>query len=409
MINISKLKNGLIVATDSMKDVESVALNLLVRVGSRYESLENNGMSHFLEHMAFKGTAKRSAYQIAEAFDNIGGDFNAYTSREYTVYTSKTLKNHVHIAVDIISDIIQNSIFDPQEIDRELGVILQEIAASNDTPDDIIFDYFQEKSFDAQAIGRSILGREEIISTFNQDHFKEYISKYYRAPNMILTLAGNIDHEEITGLVEQYFNKLSSDISPDASNCYYTGGNIITQKDLEQIQFILGFEGCSYKDDLYIASQLMANILGGGMSSRLFQEVREKRGLAYSIYSFNNCYYDAGLFCVYAGTSSENINELYKVVLDQLHIASDSISEEELERAKNQLKSSLLMGRDSTSYRSADLARNIAIHGRYITTEELVTKISTIDNIQIESLLKKFISCAKPTIALLGKTDNFVL
>ncbi|KKB96183.1 Peptidase M16 inactive domain protein [Candidatus Arcanobacter lacustris] len=407
MIEVTKLKNGLTIATDQMRDVESVSLNLLVKVGSRYESQEINGISHFLEHMAFKGTPKRSAYKIAEEFDNIGGDFNAYTGREYTVYTAKTLKAHIHVALDIISDIICNSSYDPEEINKELGVILQEIAASNDTPDDIVFDYFQETAFPNQAIGRSILGTEATISKFNQDSFKEYVAKYYRAPNMVLTLAGNINHQEIVAMAGSYFDKLSPLEAETSSGCNYVGGEIITEKDLEQVQFVLGFKSCSYKDDLFITSQLLANLLGGGMSSRLFQEVREKRGLAYSVCSFNSCYNDNGIFSIYAGTSEENVDELYKVVWDQLNKCVDHVGEEELTRAKNQLKASLLMGRDSTSYRSGDLARNIAIHNRVVPAEELVAKINLVDSAAISNLMKQIISCPTPTMALLGKKTNF--
>jgi predicted Zn-dependent peptidase len=407
MINIDKLSNGLIVASDSMNDVESVSVNLLVKVGSRYETVQTNGISHFLEHMAFKGTKTRSAIEIAQTFDFIGGDFNAYTTREYTVYTAKILKNNVNVALDIISDIILNSLYQAKEIKKELGVICQEIAASNDTPDDIVFDYFQQKCYPNQAIGRSILGTPENIKKFNKSSFQQYVSQHYFANNMILSIAGNIEHENIMDLANKYFGNLVAHEVKNYEKAQYVGAKAIIEKDLEQVQFLLGFEGFSYVHENFVPAQLLSVILGGGMSSRLFQEVREKRGLAYSVSSFNNSYQDSGLFCIYAATSEHHINDLYQIINEQLALIGTNIDEAELMRAKNQFKASILMAKESTSYRSSDLARSLAIHGRAISKEEVLTRMNNVTTRQLKNLAASITAAPNKTLALLGKVMKF--
>jgi predicted Zn-dependent peptidase len=407
MIKIDKLSNGMIVASDSMSDVESVSVNLLVRVGSRYEAIHINGISHFLEHMAFKGTKTRSALEIAQMFDFIGGDFNAYTTREYTVYTAKILKNDVGVALDIISDIIQNSLYSSEEISKELGVICQEIAASNDTPDDIVFDYFQQQCYPNQAIGRSILGTPDIISKFNKNTFIQYVNEHYFAGNMILSVAGNIEHEQIMDLANNFFGNISPNSVKNYKKANYVGGKAIVEKDLEQVQFLLGFEGFAYVSDNFIPAQLLSVIFGGGMSSRLFQEVREKRGLAYSVSSFNSSYQDSGLFCIYAATSEQHINDLYQIINQQLLLLSANIEEGELTRAKNQFKASILMSKESTSYRSSDLARNLAIYGRVISKEEIIRRIDNVTTLQLANLAATITSGPKQTLALLGEVSKF--
>ncbi|MBM5782894.1 MAG: insulinase family protein, partial [Pelagibacterales bacterium] len=277
--NIVTLKNGLRIAADEMKDVETVSIGVFVNTGSRNESPEINGISHFLEHMAFKGTKKRTARQIAEEFEEIGGRINAYTSKEKTVYYVKVLKQHAEFAVEFLSDILQNSTFDKVELEKERGVILQEIAMTNDTPDDIIFDYFQETAYPNQALGRSILGPVKNIKKFNSQHFKDYIGQQYNYSNMALVAAGAIKEKDLVKYGEKYFNSLGKSKIKLAEAGKYKGGDFRKEKKLEQINLVIGFKGFSYNDPQYYKSQILAMILGGGMSSRLFQEVRENRGL----------------------------------------------------------------------------------------------------------------------------------
>jgi predicted Zn-dependent peptidase len=402
------MANGLRIATDKMSEIESASINITVRVGSRYESKEINGVSHFLEHMAFKGTAKRTARQIAEEFDAIGGYFNAYTGRESTVYNVKLLKNDVSVGIDILADILQNSSFSEEEMGKELGVILQEIAQTNDTPDDIIFDLFQEAAFKSQSLGRSILGDEQTISTFNSDTLRSYVDSHYRAPNIVISCVGNIEHEELANQISDLFGGLKPVYDKQIEAGSYVGGKILHDKDLEQVQLLIGFDGVSYnnREDFYVA-QVASSIIGGGMSSRLFQEVRENRGLAYSVGSFNAGYSDCGLFGIYAATSDKQVNELYEVIFAELDKASRDITSEELTRSKNQLKASILMSKESSSYRADELARNMAFYNRQISFDELIAKIDAIDKQQIELLIKKIITSPNPTIAAMGKLKDF--
>ncbi len=278
---IITLKNGLRLAVDEMKDVETVSVGVFVNTGSRNETPEINGISHFLEHMAFKGTKKRSARQIAEEFEGIGGRINAYTSKEKTVYYAKVLKQHAEFAVEFLADILQNSTFDEVELEKERGVILQEIAMTNDTPDDIVFDYFQETAYPSQAMGRSILGPVKNIKKFGRKDFSNYINAQYNYQNMAVVAAGNIKESDLVKWSKKYFTSLGDNKIKTYQKAKYQGGDFRKEKKLEQINLVLGFDGLSYLDPKYYTSQILAMILGGGMSSRLFQEVRENRGLAY--------------------------------------------------------------------------------------------------------------------------------
>jgi predicted Zn-dependent peptidase len=405
---ITKLNNGLIIATEQMNEIESTSINIIIKVGSRYENVEINGVSHFLEHMAFKGTVRRSAKQIAEEFDAIGGYFNAYTGRESTVYNVKLLTKDLDIGLDILADILQNSLFLEEEMEKELGVIIQEIAQANDTPDDIVFDYFQEAAFPNQAIGRSILGTEEIISSFNKQTLQDYVNKYYRAPNMVISCVGNINHDQIVKTIDRLFSGLKNDYNHQLQTNKYQGSVRLYDKDLEQVQFLLGFGGVSYNNraDFYTV-QLLSSVIGGGMSSRLFQEIREKRGLAYSVGAFNCSYSDCGLFGIYAATSDKQVNELHDVILNELDLAKTNITFEELERSKNQLKAGILMSRESSSARAEELARSLAIYGRVIDFNEIIAKVDNVTNTDVMDLLNKITSNCKLTITALGKLKDF--
>jgi predicted Zn-dependent peptidase len=407
-MKINKLSNHLRYASDYMPDVESVSIAVFVASGSRNENIKNNGISHFLEHMAFKGTKTRNATQIAEEFDNIGGRINAYTSREKTVYYVKVLKEHAEFAVEFLSDILQNSVFDQSEMNKERGVILQEIAMTNDTPDDIIFDYFQETAFPNQPLGRSILGPESNIKNFDRSYLVDYVNKNYHNSNICITSAGNLTEDDFANYVKKYFTNLNSGEISNSKKSNYIGGDFRKEKtELEQINLLLGFKSSSYLDDDFYIAQILSSILGGGMSSRLFQEVREKRGLAYSIYAFNLAYQDNGLFGIYAGTTPEQTNELIEVTMEELIKSTQKIEDIELIRAKNQVKSSLIMSLENTNSRCQKLGNNILNHNKIISNKDIINKIN---NINIDELINYSSNLIKqkPTFTAIGKIENII-
>ena len=400
------LPNGLRVAVDEMKDVETVSVGVFVNTGSRNETAQINGISHFLEHMAFKGTKKRSAKQIAEEFEGIGGRINAYTSKEKTVYYAKVLKKHAEFAVEFLADILQNSVFDEVELEKERGVILQEIAMTNDTPDDIVFDYFQEAAYPSQALGRSILGPVANIEKFNQKHFKDYISKQYNCENMAVVAAGNIKEADLVKWSKKYFTKLADNKIKPVETAHYKGGDFRKEKKLEQINLVMGFKGTSYLDDDYYASQILAMILGGGMSSRLFQEVRENLGLAYSIYAFNYAHNDSGLFGIYAGTTPEKTNQLITATCEEVKKICEKISNQELERVRVQFEASLLMAKESTSTRMQKLGGDILSHERLISDVEILQKVMAVKKSEVTNLAQKIFTGSNPTFAAIGKVGK---
>lgn len=400
---ITTLPSGLRVATDEMKDVETVSVGVFVNTGSRHETPEINGISHFLEHMAFKGTKKRNAKQIAEEFEGIGGRINAYTSKEKTVYYAKVLKKHAEFAVEFLADILQNSTFDKVELEKERGVILQEIAMTNDTPDDIVFDYFQETAYPSQALGRSILGPVKNIKKFSREHFSDYIGKQYSYKNMAVVAAGNIKEKDLVKWSQKYFTSLGTNKIKAPQAAKYSGGDFRKEKKLEQINLVMGFKGLSYLDPNYYAAQILAMILGGGMSSRLFQEVREQRGLAYSIYAFNHSHFDSGIFGIYAGTTPEKTNELISATSGEIKKICEKISDKELQRVRTQFEAGLLMAKESTSARMQRLGGEILSHDRLIPDQEVMKKVLAVEKSDVTKLAEKIFSGSKMTFAAIGK------
>jgi predicted Zn-dependent peptidase len=403
---IERLPNGLRVACDEMKDVETVSVGVFVNTGSRNETKEINGISHFLEHMAFKGTKKRTARQIAEEFEGIGGVINAYTSREKTVYYAKVLKKHAEFAVEFLSDILQNSTFDEVELEKERGVILQEIAMTHDTPDDIVFDYFQEAAYPNQAMGRSILGPESNIKKFTRQNFSDYISKQYNYGDIAVCAAGAIKQEDLLKWSKKYFNNLGQGKQKKVEAAKYSGGEFRKDKKLEQINLVLGFKGISYMDDDYYKAQILAMILGGGMSSRLFQEIRENRGLAYSIYAFNYMHNDSGLFAIYAASAPEKADELIGATKTEIEKICKKISDAEIQRVKTQFEASLLMSKESTSARMQKLGSDILAFDRIISQKEILEKVEQVQKSDITKIAKQLFSSDKTTFAAVGKVKN---
>ena len=405
-VQVTKLANGLSVVTDRMEHLESAALGVWVKAGSRDEQPWEHGIAHLLEHMAFKGTKNRTARDIATQIENVGGDVNAATSAETTSFYARVLKDDVPLAVDILADILNNSLFEEVELAREQHVILQEIGAAKDSPEDVAFDDFQAAAFQHQPLGRSIMGTPETVSSFNAKHLRDYLSDHYHGPNMVLAAAGNVDHDEIVKMAESRFGGFGATPAREPETCAYTGGEKITMRDLQEAQIIFGFEGRAYHVRDFYASQVLASLLGGGMSSRLFQEVREKRGLCYSIYSFHWGFSDTGIFGVHAATEEADIPELIPVVLEEFKKAGQSINQEELDRARAQINAGLMMSLESPASRAGQIARQILLYGRPISNSELMDRLNALTVDRLSDLAMRLFTENAPTIAALGPVSH---
>ncbi len=400
-VKLHTLSNGFRVVTEHMPGLQSASIGIWVNAGGRHERLEQNGIAHFLEHMAFKGTKRRSALQIAEAIEDVGGFINAYTSRELTAYYARVLQADVPLALDVIADIVLNPVFDPAEIEIERGVILQEIGQSLDTPDDVIFDWLQEAAYPDQPIGRTILGPTERVSAFSRDNLSGFVSEHYSPDRMILSAAGAVDHDAIVREAEKLFGGLQAGQEVVLEKASFQGGERRENKPLEQVHFALALESPSYHDDEIYTSQVFSSAFGGGMSSRLFQEAREKRGLCYSIFAQAGAYADTGMTTIYAGTSAEKIGDLATITVDELKRAADDMSEVEVARARTQLKAGLLMGLESPSSRAERLARMVAIWGKVPDLDETVARIDDVTTTKVREHTAQ-LTLRSPAMALYG-------
>jgi predicted Zn-dependent peptidase len=400
-LRLTTLENGMRVITDAMDGVETVSLGVWVDVGTRHEPAEINGVAHLLEHMAFKGTERRSALDIASEIEAVGGHLNAYTSREHTAYYAKVLKEDTPLAVDILADILQHSVFDQRELERERTVILQEIGQANDTPDDVIFDLFQERAFPDQAMGRPVLGRSEVISRMERDTVAQYLHGHYAAPGMLLAAAGNLDHDVLVAQARSAFAALPQQRVARDEAARYVGGDLREERDLEQVHLVLGFPGFPYGDPDYYAASVVSAALGGGMSSRLFQEIREKRGLVYAIYSFTHTYSDTGLFGVYAGTGEAEVAELMPVLCEEIRRLGGGFEAAELQRARAQLKAGLLMSLESTTARCEQQAGHMLVFGEPLNVADVVARIDAVDDAAVGRVARRLLT-APPTLTALG-------
>jgi predicted Zn-dependent peptidase len=400
------LDNGMTVLTDDMPHLESASIGIWVKAGSRSETLPEHGISHVLEHMAFKGTPSRSARQIAEAIENVGGDLNAATSIEHTGYFARVLKEDVVLAGDILSDILQNSLFDKGELDREQQVIVQEIGAARDNPDDHVFDLFQSAAFPDQPIGRTILGTVDSVNAFDPDAIRSYMQRNYVGDHMVICAAGNIEHDRLADIAAERFRSLRKNGAPEPERARYVGGEQRLISDHEQAHVVLGFEGRAYNSDGFYAAQVLASILGGGMSSRLFQEVRETRGLCYSVYAFHWAFADSGIFGVAASTGEEQVAELLPVILDELRRATESITEDEVVRVRNQIRAGLLMSLESPSSRAGQLARQQILWGRVIPLQETVERINRITADRVKQVAAQIFSTDRISLAGVGPVEQ---
>jgi predicted Zn-dependent peptidase len=404
-IRVTTLGNGLRVATDPMSSVETASVGVWVEAGSRYEKAAMSGVSHFLEHMVFKGTRKRDARAIAEEIEAVGGHLNAHTSREYTAFYAKILKENLPLAVDIIADILQEPLIDAQELGRERTVVLQEIMQAQDTPDDIIFDRFQETAFPKQALGRPVLGAPDLIEAMSRDVLAGYMQSHYGAPRMILAAAGQVDHDALVAMAEAAFDRLPPPSPREREPARYRGGDFREERDLEQVHLVLGFRGVGYRDPDFYALSVLSTLLGGGMSSRLFQEAREKRGLVYSIYSFPSAYSDTGVFGIYAGTGEQEVEELLPLICDELRAVTRDVGENEIARARAQIRAGMLMSLESTSSRCEQLARQLMIFNRPVPVTESVAKVEAVDRDAVIRVGQRLLELP-PTMATLGPIDR---
>ncbi len=404
-VEVTTLPSGLRVATDRMNHVETVSLGVWAGAGTRHERAEVNGVAHLLEHMTFKGTRRRSACDIAEEIESVGGHINAYTSREHTAYYAKMLAGDLGLALDILSDIVQNSMFAEDELERERQVILQEIGQANDTPDDIIFDRFQETAFPGQALGRPVLGAAARIRAMPRAAVTGYLEEHYGPARLVVAAAGRIEHQRFVDDVAAAFGALPTNRETVNEAAAYAGGELREPRPLEQVHLVMGFEGVGFSDANFHAGLVLSMLLGGGMSSRLFQEVREKRGLVYSIYTFSSSYMDSGVFGLYAGTGENEVGELIPVICEELGKAGVAIEAAEVARARAQLRANVLMSLESTAARCEQLARQLHVFGRPIPVDETVAKIEAVDEAAVMASAKRLFG-RRPTLAALGLTAN---
>lgn len=403
----SRLPNGLRVVSHEMPHLGTVALGVWVASGARHEAETEHGISHLLEHMAFKGTKRRSARDIAEEIEQVGGDLNAATSLDTTCYYARVLKDDVGVALDILADIIQNPLYSADELEREREVILQEIASTKDSPDDTVYDLFQDAAFPGQALGRPILGTPESVTGFSAGDLRAFLGSRYRAGSMVLSAAGNISHDALLKRAEELFGGLPAGETPAAVHAKYVGGQRVSSRVFEQAHVVLGHRGLSYRDPSFYAAQVFSGLLGGGMSSRLFQEVREKRGLCYSIYSSAWGLGDTGLLSVHASTGPETLQELIDVVRQELsRSVSEKPDEREIQRAKAQLKTGLLMSLESSVSRAEQMARQLLAFGRLLTAEELIAKVDAVTAENVRETAELLVTGSIPAIAVVGGGED---
>ncbi|NND20557.1 MAG: insulinase family protein [Silicimonas sp.] len=405
-VELHRMSNGVRVVTENMPGLASASLGAWVTAGGRHERIEQNGVAHFLEHMAFKGTRTRSAVQIAEAIEDVGGYINAYTSREMTAYYARVLAEDVGLALDVISDIVLNPVFDTREIEVERHVILQEIGQTHDTPDDVIFDWLQETAYPDQPLGRTILGAVESVSRFDAGDLSRFVGERYAPGNIIVAAAGAVDHDQIVRAAEAAFGHLRQHGADPVEAARFGGGERRVEKRLEQAHFAMAFEGPGYSDDAIYTAQIFSSALGGGMSSRLFQEAREKRGLCYTIFAQTGAYSDSGLMTIYAGTSGEEIGELANLTIDEVKRAAHDMSAAEVARARTQMKAGLLMGLESPSSRAERMARQLAIWDRVPSLEETVERIDRVTTGDVRDLAGQMAARGAAALALYGPVSG---
>lgn len=405
MIKKFTLKNGVRVVCENIPYVRSVSTGVWVRTGSRNENTQNNGVSHFIEHMLFKGTKSRSAEEIAKSIDNIGGQINAFTGKECTCYYVKTLDEHIEIAMDVLSDMLYNSVFATSDITLEKQVILEEIGMYEDSPEDLVHDILSETVWKGSAIGFPILGTKKSLRRLNRKTINAYMMERYTPDNMVISIAGNFDENKLEEMLESYFNKENVEQKPEKAddNVEFRPEVSVREKETEQVHICIGFEGIRNGDDSLYSLLAVNNIFGGGMSSRLFQKIREKRGLVYSVYSYPTVYNDAGLFTIYAGMKPENLKEVINLVYDEVSLMlNKGISKNELDKSKEQLKGNYILGLESTSSRMSSIGKSELLLGYIRTTDEILNMIESITMEGIEQIITSVFNLDRKGISIVG-------
>ncbi len=405
-LEISRLSNGLHVLTHHMPHLETVALGVWVKAGARDEEPRENGIAHFLEHMAFKGTSRRSAQRIAEEIESAGGEINASTGMETTTYYARVLKADWPLALDILADILTDSLYDNDELERERHVILQEIAAANDAPDDLVFDLAQNAAFGMHPLGRPILGTQALIEAVSRSEIIAWRERNYWASRMVVAAAGNINHQALARAAEAVLGGLPAGEQPLRGAPAFMADTRLSQKPLDQTHVVLSFPGPGYKHPDIYRLQVLSSLLGGGMSSRLFQEVREKRGLCYSVFSYASAYEDTGQFGVYAATSPDDTPELVDVTARVMLSVARDVSEAEVARAKAQLKASLVMNLESASGRADQIARQFLAFGEVPKIEDLIAKIDAVTTADIATLSERLFRGRSPALGAVGQLSQ---
>jgi len=392
---------------ESIPFVRSVSFGLWINNGSRHETEATGGISHFIEHMLFKGTTNRTALEIADTMDAVGGQLNAFTSKETTCYFTRTLDTHFDVALDVISDMFFNSKYDPAEIDKERNVILEEISMYEDTPEDLCVDLLQSKIFPNHSLGRAILGTAESIGSFTRDDFLSFINARYTPKNIVISVAGNINEQEIFEKITAVFgNHTGDECQSTAPPAVYTPGFSIREKDIEQVHLCMGFPGIATGSNEAYALAAVNTILGGGMSSRLFQKIREEHGLVYSVYSYNASYADTGAFMIYAALNPAQLGEVMSLISQEVQgMFTDKITEKQLAKAKEQLKSNYLLSLESAASRMNSIGRTMLSLNKVITPDELVSKIDAIDMDSFYDVCDKIFKMDQVSISLVGKKD----
>jgi predicted Zn-dependent peptidase len=402
-VDLTTLASGLRIVSQRMDHAATVSLGIWIGAGSRDELPEEHGLAHLLEHMAFKGTARRNALEIAEEIESVGGDLNAATSVEYTCYTARVLGQDLGLAVDILADILTAPSLTAEELKREKGVILQEIGAVQDTPDDLVYDRFLEAAFPDQPLGRPILGTAKTVKGFTPEAIRAYLARHYHAGNMVLAASGAVDHAELVALAEKHLSALPATpkVAPARDAGAYRGGEARIKSDEEQVHLVLGFPGKAFTGGAHYALQIFSSVLGGGLSSRLFQEVREQRGLAYAVDAFHWPFSDCGVFGVSAGTAPEDVGELVEVALGCLRRAAEDVSEAEVARARAQMKVGLLASLESPGGKLEQMARQVLIFNRAIPREELAARLDAVTLDEVRAAARGLLG-HQPTIAAVG-------
>lgn len=403
---LATLPNGIRVVTETTRHLESASIGLWLDVGARHEQVHEHGLSHLLEHMLFKGTERRSARRIAEEIEDVGGYLNAFTTRDATTVFARVLSADIPLAVDLLADLVQNAAFDEEELAREREVIVQEIGQAADTPDDIVFDHLQEIAFPDQPLGRPILGTAETVSRFTRRDLLDFRARHFRGGNIVVAAAGDVAHDDLVGRVEAAFAGLADGTAPGFEPARYEGGERRDRRTTEQLHLTLALPGFAYDDPDYYALQVYATMLGGGMSSRLFQEARETRGLAYSIYSFPESHRDSGLLGLYAGTAPEMAGELAEIIAREVKALGEAADAGEIARARAQLKAGLLMSLESTSARVEQLGRQMLVFGRPLGLEEMVERVEAVDAAAIRRVGERLLGTGALSLATVGPTGS---